>query len=188
MARPSTPNLADVLANVCPGRVAYICLTREQKRALRDPEGQIALDVLRHLLGARPMSPERFPLTQEAFQAVACRLGYLVGQKGCRRMVKRLLNSGVIGACGQYRQPYRNSAARSGFRVALYKLGHRLRAPRLAKRKRPVGKHAPVKRDSRARWWEHGLFGDLLGVPPPEIPRAALRRMKSLDEVFQSPR
>jgi hypothetical protein len=114
VARPSTPNLADVLANVCPGRVAYICLTREQKRALRDPEGQIALDVLRHLLGARPMSPERFPLTQEAFQAVACRLGYLVGQKGCRRMVKRLLNSGVIGACGQYRQPYRNSAARSG--------------------------------------------------------------------------
>ena len=84
------PRRDDVLANVCRGRVAYICLTREQKRALRDPEGKIALDVLRHLLGARPMTPERFPLTEQAFQAVARRLGYVVGQKRCRRMVKRL--------------------------------------------------------------------------------------------------
>jgi hypothetical protein len=54
------PNLQDVLANVCRGRVVYICLTREQKREPRDSEGRIALDVLRHLLGARPMTPERF--------------------------------------------------------------------------------------------------------------------------------
>ena len=48
-ARP--PHLQDVLADVRRGRVAYICLTREQKKALRDPEARIALDVLRHLLG-----------------------------------------------------------------------------------------------------------------------------------------
>ena len=167
------PRLQDVLANVRRGRVVYLALTRAQKRALRDPEGQIALDVLRHLLGARPMTPERFPLTEQAFQTIARRLGYVVGQKRSRQMVQRLLATGVIGLCGQYRQPYRNSAARSGFRVRLYKLGRRLRGPRLAKRKRPVGKHTPVKRDPRARWWQHPLFGDLLGLPPPEIPPAA---------------
>jgi hypothetical protein len=100
-------------------------LTREQKRALRDPDGRIALDVLRHFLGARPMVPERFPLTEQAFQAVARRLGYVVGQKRCRRMIARLLAAGVIGGAGQYRQRYRNSAGCSGFCVRLYKLGRR---------------------------------------------------------------
>jgi hypothetical protein len=181
------PRLQDILAGVRRGRVAYICLTPEQKRAFRDPEGRIALDVLRHLLGARPMTPERFPLAEQAFQAVARRLGYVVGQKRCRRMVKRLLASGVIAPCGQYRQPYRNSAVRSGFRVTLYKLGRRLRASRLAKRKRPVGKHASVKAPFRSRWWQHPLFGDILGLPPPEIPRRRARGMTSLDERYESP-
>jgi hypothetical protein len=187
------PHLQDVLASVRRGRVAYVVLTREQKRALRDPEGKIALDVLRHLLGARPMTPERFPLTEQAFQAVARKIGYGVGQKRCRRMVRRLLATSVVVRAGQYRQPYRDSAARSGFCVALYKLGRRLRvalheydgglrAPRFAKRKRPVGKHPRVKPAFHPRWWQHPLFGDLLGLPPPEIPRPWLRRMQSLDE------
>jgi hypothetical protein len=186
--RTRPPHLQDVLAGVRRGRVAYICLAPEQKRALRDPEGRIALDVLRHLLGARPLAPERFPLTEQAFQAVARRLGYVVGQKRCRSMVKRLATLGVVRRCGHYRQRYRNSAARSGFRVHLYKLGRLLRTVRLATRKRPVGKHAPVKTDLRPCWWQHPLFGDILGLPPPEIPRWQARRMKSLDEVFQSPR
>lgn len=92
------PYLQDVLANVCRGRVAYIVLDSKQKRALCDGDGQIALDVLRHLLGTRPMRPERFPLTEQVFQAVARRLGYVVGQKRCRVMVKRLRAVGVI--CG----------------------------------------------------------------------------------------
>lgn len=182
---PGRLRLDHVLGNVCPGRVVYLVLNREQKQALRDPDGRVALDVLRHLLGARPMVPERFPLTEQAFQAVARCLGYVVGQKRCRRMVKRLLDAGVIGECGQYRQPYRNSAARSGFRVRLYKLGRRLRASRLAKRKRPVGKQPAVKGDFRSRWWQHPLFGDLLGLPPPEIPPRRARKMKSLDELFE---
>jgi hypothetical protein len=182
------PLLVDVIADVRRGRVVHLCLTPAQAKELRDPDGQIALDVLRHLLEARPMVPERFPLTEQAFQAVALRLGYVVGQKRCRRMVGRLLATAVIARCGHYRQPYRKSPVRSGFRVALYKLGRRLGAARLAKRKRPVGKHAPVKKDFRALWWQHPLFGDFLGLPPPHIPRPSVRRMKSLDEVFQSPR
>jgi hypothetical protein len=46
--------MQDVLANVCRGRVAYVCLTPYQKATFRDPDGRVALDVLRHLLGARP--------------------------------------------------------------------------------------------------------------------------------------
>jgi hypothetical protein len=147
----------------------------------------VALDVLNHLLGARPMVPERFPLTEQAFQAVARKLGYRVGQKRCRTMIRRLLGAGVIGGAGQYRQPYRNSGVRSGFCVPLYKLGRRLRALRLAKRKRPVGTRTTVKPAFRVRWWQHPLFGDLLGLPPPEIPRPRVARMHSLDEVFQGP-
>jgi hypothetical protein len=179
------PHLQDVLAGVLRGRVAYLCLTPAQAKSLGDPDGRIALALLRHLLGARPVTLERFPLTEQAFQAVARKLGYVVGQKRCRLMVKRLLASGVIVPYGHYRQPYRNSAARSGFHVRLYKLGRRPRAPRPAKRKRPVGKCRLVKADSCPRWWQHPLFGDLLGLPPPEIPRRSARRMKSLDEGFE---
>lgn len=146
----------------------------------------MALDVLRHLLGARPMTPERFPLTEQAFQAVARKLGYVVGQKRSRRMVGLLTATGVIAKAGHYRQPYRNTAVRSGFRVQLYKLGRRLRrvdARRPSKRKHPVGTPAAVKPVFRARWWQHPLFGDLLGLPPPGIRRSDLRRMRSLDEV-----
>jgi len=45
--------LPAVLAAVAPGRVARLALTAEQHRALRDPDGRLALDVVRHLLGAR---------------------------------------------------------------------------------------------------------------------------------------
>ena len=102
--------LEAVLVNVQRGRVAYLVLTQEQKRGLRDPEGQVALDVLRHMLGARPPNPERFPLTEQAFQAVARRIGYELGQKRCRRLIRRLRTAGVIASRGHYRQPYRTAA------------------------------------------------------------------------------
>jgi hypothetical protein len=184
----ATLTLEQVLGDVRRGRVAYLVLTREQNRALRDREGAIALNVLRHLLGARPMVPEGFPLTEGAFQAVAHRLGYAVGGKRCRKMIKRLRDAGVVGRAGQYRQPYRNSAVRSGFCVALHKLGARLRVARLTRRKHPVGSRVGVKGNPRPRWWQHALFGDYWGRPPPEIPRLRLRRMTSLDEVFQGKR
>ena len=175
------PTLEHVLANVVRGRVAYLVLSPEQQRALRDRDGKRALDVLRHLLGAREAidAPERFPLTEQAFQGVARRLGHELGQKRCRRLIARLRSAGVIAGSGCYRQAYRRSAVRSGLKVALHRLARRLRP---ATRKRPVGKRLPVKRPRRPRWWEHPLFGDLLQRPPPELPRAIAVRMRSLDE------
>jgi hypothetical protein len=102
------PHLHDVLANVCRGRVAYICLTREQKRALRDSDGRIALEVLRHLLGARAASgspgraPKLFP--------------------PARALRRRIVETGVLQNGGSYRQQYRNRPGGSGFRVLLYLL------------------------------------------------------------------
>jgi hypothetical protein len=179
--------LKQVLGDVRPGRVAYLTLTREQKRALKDRDGAIALDVLRHLLGARP--PGRFPLTEGAFQKVARKLGHELGQKRCRRLIGRLRNSGVIEQAGSYRQAYRNSAVRSGFRVALFWLGCRLRGAGVRLfQQRPVGTRHPVKRKPRVRWWQHPLFGDPSGLPPPQLTRAKAREMRSLDEVFQEER
>ena len=169
--------LYDVLAGIRRGRVVYLCPTPEQKRLLRDHEGQVALDVVRHLLGARAerSDPERFPLTEGAFQAVAGKLGYRVGQKKSRRLVARLLQAGVISSAGHYRQPYRDSAARSGFKVPLFALVRRERRARPATSKRPVGKASRPERKQRRRWWQHPLFGDIWGLPPPEIPRRDLR-------------
>jgi hypothetical protein len=180
------PTLYDVLAGVRRGRVAYLCPTPEQKRLLRDRDGQVALDVLRHLLGARGerRDPERFPLTEGAFQVVAGKLGHRVGQKKPRRLIARLLQTGVVVAAGHYRQPYRDSGTRSGFRVALFALARRQRRGRFATSKRPVGKSSRHERKQRRRWWHHPLLGDIWGLPPPEIPGRDLRRMRSLDEVF----
>jgi hypothetical protein len=75
----ANPTLEQVLANVRAGNVVRLVLTKEQKRALKDADGRVALDVLRHLLGARPANPERFPLTEGVFQAVALKLGYSWG-------------------------------------------------------------------------------------------------------------
>jgi hypothetical protein len=172
------PTFADVLANVRPGRVARIETTREQRRALDDADGRVALDVLRHLLGARPAMPERFPLTEQAAQAVARRLGHPIGQKRARALVGRLEAAGVIVRAGSYRQAYRSSAVRSGFRVVLYaaRWGSALR------RKRAVGKRPRVKGAPSPRWWEHALFGDYEGLPPPEWKPARVRRSRSRDE------
>jgi hypothetical protein len=102
------PQLHEVLASVCRGRVAYVEVPKEQRRNFADTDGKIALDVLRHFLGARPANPERFPLTEQAFQAVARRIGYIVGQKRCRAMIRRLRGHAIVG-CGPLQ------AAVSGF-------------------------------------------------------------------------
>jgi hypothetical protein len=179
--------LEAVLAQVVRGRVAYLVLDQEQKHSLRDPDGQRALDVLRHLLGARETvgAPERFPLTEGTFQAVARRLGHKIGQKRCRLLIRRLRTARVISGSGSYRQPYRHLPIRSGFRVTLHRLACRIPLPTV---KSPVGTRGRVKRRRRPRWWEHPLFGDLLQRPPPEVPRSRVERMRSLDEQFASPR
>jgi hypothetical protein len=147
----SAPTLTDVLAAVRRGNVAYIVTTCEQRRALSDPDGRIALDVLRHFLGARPPNPEKFPLTEGTAQAVARKLGYVIGQKHARALVRRLAAARVIVRAGQYRQAYRHSAARSGFNVALYKLGHRVATAASLKRKRLSARGRPSSRKPARR-------------------------------------
>jgi len=184
----AAPTLEAVLAAFRPGRVVRLELSREQKRQLRDREGQIALDVLRHLLGARAAvdAPERFPLTERAIQTFTRKLGHGIGQKRCRGLRRRLEAADVIPAAGHYRQPYLNSAVRSGFRVALFRILRAARSP--GQSKHPVGKRPSVKREKDCRWWQHPLFGDPSGLPPPGIPRSRARQMVSLDEVFESRR
>ncbi len=67
-----------------PGNTLPLALTPEQRRAFRDRDGRIGLDVLRHLLGARASSvdlgssSDAFPLTAHVFQAVGRRLSRVV--------------------------------------------------------------------------------------------------------------
>ena len=66
--------MQDVLANVVRGRVVYLDLRHDQKHQLRDPDGQLALLILRHMLGARDATGtdrNNLPNTMLAFQAVA---------------------------------------------------------------------------------------------------------------------
>jgi hypothetical protein len=190
--RPNHPSIDGVLAAIRPGRVVRLNPTPEQKRQLRDPEGRLALDVVRHLLGARTVSvpgrpSDRFPLTEAAFLAVARKLGTPVAQKRSRSLTARLVSTGVLVPTGSYRQAYRNTGT-SGFHVRLYRLGARVASAALSS-KRPVGKRSRVKAVGRVRWHAHALFGGPDCRPPPHLSpaerrriRTKLRGMRSLDE------
>ena len=172
-----------------PGRVVYLVLNREQKRALRDPEGSRA---------RRAPAPARSSTSTTPGALPARGAGVPGGraQARLRRRPEALQAHGETAACRRRDRQVRPLPAalpqlRDTLRLpgALYKLGHRLLGARLStKRKRPVGKRKPVKANFHVPWWRHPLFGDLLGLPPPEISRHDLRRMKTLDERFESPR
>ena len=124
----SAPPLEQVLANVVPGRAQRLRLSERQRRELDDRDGRMALQVLRALVRARAViqmdkRSKPFPLTEDAFQAIARRLDHQVGDKRARTIIKRCIALGVLESAGSYRQRYRSSAARSGFRVALFRLG-----------------------------------------------------------------
>jgi hypothetical protein len=86
------PLLDDVLANVTPGRSHRLHLSAEQKRALSDRDGRLARQALCALLRAReravaPRPPrDEFPLTEDALQAIAHKLG-LADSRAERRTV-----------------------------------------------------------------------------------------------------
>jgi hypothetical protein len=178
----SSPNLHDVLANVRRGRVTYLDLAHEQRRDLRDPDGQLALHILRHLLGARAATGtdhDRFPITMLAFQAVARKLGHDIGQKRSYHLIHRLIEAEVLNPSGSYRQRYSNITP-TGFRVRLWRIC------RVASRllvQPPVGTRTRSRGRFRSRWWEHELFGDGSGRPPPGIRKRDAARMRSPDEV-----
>jgi len=135
--------------------------------------------VLRALLRARRATGQAatFPLTEDTFQAIARRLGHQVGDKRARATIKRCIALGVIEDAGSYRQTYKASASRSGFRVPLFRL--RVASARL---QASVGKRRAVKRSRPVRWWAHPLFGEPNGRPPPHLALEAARRMRSIDE------
>jgi hypothetical protein len=193
----TAPPLEQVLANVVPGRSHRLRLNERQRRGLEDRDGRIALLVIRALVRARRggdlavkptnratptqsrfLSPEPFPLTEDAFQAIARRLGLSIGDKRTRAIIKRCIALRVLEGAGSYRQRYRRSAGRSGFRVLLFRLG--TSAP--AKGKASVGRRRAVKRSRPVRWWAHPLFGEPNGRPPPHLALEAARRMRSIDE------
>ena len=180
------PNLADVLAAVRLGNVIRLSLSDEQKREFRDTDGQIALTVVRHLDAARRAAvttghpPDSFPLTEAVFQAVALKLDHRVGIKRIRKLLRRLISQEVLTPAGSYRQVYRNGEGNSGYRVRLYTLTVAVLA---ARSKRAVGKRGAVKRSPTRRWWQHPLFGEPDGKPPPQLGRRRANRMRSLDEL-----
>jgi hypothetical protein len=176
--------LEQVLASVVPGRGQRLRLSERQRRELGDRDGRIALQVLRALVRARRVTPKftalgEFPLTEDAFQAIARRLGLAIGDKRTRAIINRCVALGVLEGAGSYRQRYRSSAARSGFRVPLYRLG----TSAAAKRKASVGKRRPVQRSRRVRWWAHPLFGEPNSRPPPHLGLWRASRMRSIDEL-----
>jgi hypothetical protein len=187
MARHATPNLSAVLAAFAPGRVVRLSLSEKQKRALRDRDGQLALSVVRHLLGARRASvepqhtPESFPLTEQAFQAVAGRLGHAVGIKRCRRLLRRLDTTGVLEDAGSYRQRYKNQGGSGGFRVRLYRLVAPIRTAPLGRKRLSAFPRASSPQLT-VRWWQHPLFGDYEGRPPPQWTRRRRQQTASQDE------
>jgi hypothetical protein len=128
------PTLSAVLAEIVLGRVARLDLTRDQKQTLSDRDGQLALNVVRHLIPARGAAvqpndaPVSFPLTEHAFTALEHKLGTPVGQKRARQLIRRLAAVHVIEQTSSYRQPDTGRVI-SGYRVALYKLGRAIGAP-----------------------------------------------------------
>jgi hypothetical protein len=182
---PRKPNLHDVLAAITRGRVTYLTFTAQQKRHFRDRDARIALDVVRHLLGARTAAangrlPASFPLTEAVFQTVAQKLGHgHIGIKRCRVLLRRLVANKVINPAGSYRQRYRITDV-SGYRVPVFRLTG-VAAP--LKGQRPIGRKGRVKVRFQPRWWAHPLFGDMSGRPPPHIGRRRANRMRSLDEI-----
>ncbi len=179
--KPGRPNLADVLAHVQPGNALRLNLTREQKKMLADHDGRLALNVVRHLLAARVTSlqpdepPERFPLTEPTFTAIARKLGPTVGIKRARILLRRLRAANVLQPDGSY---VRNHGHR--YRVALYRLVGGLASLRS---KHAVGRGRIVKRKKRFPYWEHTLFGEPDGLPPPGLTRAQKRRMRRRGEL-----
>jgi hypothetical protein len=180
--KKENPRLGAVLAAIVRGCTVPVPLNREQKRAFRDEDGKLALEVLRHLLGARASlgiaAKESFPLTEDTFQAITAKLGRTIGDKRARALTRRLEDEGVLEAGGWYRQAYANRAGAGSFRVRLFRLAacaaalgrKRLSAPRPSSRRIP-----------KPKWWQHTLFGDYEGRPPPGWTKRRRERTASLD-------
>jgi hypothetical protein len=104
-----------------------------------------------------------------------------VGIKRSGALRLRLVVAGMIRDGGSYRQPYRNRAGGSGFRVRLYRLGVALRRSALGRKRLSAGFGTSSPR-VRVRWWKHPLFGDYEGRPPLQWTKGRCQKTASLDE------
>jgi hypothetical protein len=152
-------------------------LSAEQKEKLGDRDGRLARQLLRALRRARERAvaprqpPDEFPLTEDALQAIAHKLGQTLADKRARRIIHRLIDAGVLTPAGSYRQRYRITGP-SGYRVRLFRIGVRITArsdevrPAATPQASP-GKRGSVKPSERVPWYRHALFGTPDGLPPP---------------------
>ena len=170
-AAPSTLTCDAVIAAVVLGRVVRLTLTSEQKRMLRDREGQLALHLLRHALAARAAAcapqtpPADFPFTTDFVHDLARTLDQPIGTKRARdlrrRLTDRLLAAHVIEHYGSYRQPDAYKAGDGTHRVTLYRLAVSVPGHVRARKRRAPGTTSASVGSGRAvkPWWKHPLFG-----------------------------
>jgi hypothetical protein len=178
-----------VLRHVEAGSAVVLNLTPEQRHALSDHEGQRALSLLCHLLLARHAAdqPDELPLTEQFILRLACRLRIPLGRNAARRVIARLKATGVIVPLGSYRQAYGINPG--AYKVTLWIVtpiawvGTRPRSfagprkrPRSATRTASVATPGQHKLDP---WWQHPLFGNPDGRPPPGTKPKRLERWAS---------
>lgn len=185
--------LEDVLREVRRGRVVRLDLDHlpPEDRRTRDFTGAVRL--LAHLLGARVVAAggasegesalARFPVTTEALYRTSIRLGKKVPRDTCRRYRRLLIDRGVIVYRGQYKQRFNRYSPNAPYIVRLYatKMLVHCRPGKLNFPSAGRTKSSAARSRKRARWWEHTLFGDYEGLPPPGWTRRDRRHMNRLD-------
>ena len=124
VAQDATP--ADlVLAHAEHGRHADLNLTGEQRRLLNNDDGRLALRLYRHAIAARKaagLATSQFPLAPRALQAAAARLGLpRPGTLKARKIVRLLVDAGVVQPDGCYRPAYTNTPGDGTHNVPLYR-------------------------------------------------------------------
>jgi hypothetical protein len=99
-------------------------------------------------------------------------------------MIRRLRACNLLQDAGSYRQRY-STLSVSGFRVSLYRIEKAAAAFR-PKDQPPIGKRLSSRvrfgPRFRPRWWQHELFGDASGRPPPGLKPRFAARIMSPDE------
>src|SRR4051812_33929888 len=174
--RVRRPTLDEVLAQARPGRQGRLLLTDEQRQAFSGERERRFLRILRALLRARadaaPHAHGYFPVTPTALQRVGRKVGEkTLGIKILGSLIHRAVEAGLLVRSGAYTARSRTLGDR---RVPLYTLGTKATDTRCPASQPTVGKHLGVHHIQPLRWWQHGLFGDADGLPPPGVPARRL--------------
>jgi hypothetical protein len=188
----STRSLDEVLAHVRPGCVVRLDLSRIDEAQARTIDFRSAVHLLRHLLGARHAADgvypvDWLPVTAPALQKTSMKLGLKVARDTCRHYWRLLISSGVLVRSGQYSQRLNVYSPDAPHVVKLYRVKIR-GAVRPAKLNFPPAVLDPSNRNRAVRkpcWWEHKLFGNPYGLPPPGISKRERNSRKRLDGISE---